>query len=268
MSSRRPNENWPKAQSQAGDSGGIRNRRANSSSMRPSKAVATADKRRRRQHASSHALSPNLSRQEHGPAARRWPAGSPPRQSAHRPRGRQSHLDAALRPAAGGQRVRLRPQRQAADASGAARLAGRRVDGAWLEHEAHASADRDQQRLSHAIAKPRDESPNAAARPGQSLCGGCTSRAHGSRSGARQHAVRGRRARSRRWAGRSSDSKHAADLPRAASTFATTARKMQSRSWRCSTAPTPPSAIAAARRRAAAGAGAGQQRSVRRIEPA
>ena len=55
----------------------------------------------------------------------------------------QSHLDSAHGPAAGTDRLRLRSQRDAADASRATRLARCRADRKRLEHETHPSADRD-----------------------------------------------------------------------------------------------------------------------------
>ena len=94
-------------------------------------------------------------------ALARWIADK--RQPADRPRGHQPHLAAAFRPGHRAERVRFRPQRPAAVPSRPARLAGRRVHGARLEHEADAPADRHQQRLPHGFdARRRQRRPSTA----------------------------------------------------------------------------------------------------------
>ena len=75
---------------------------------------------------------------KHGPPGRAGAMDRRPQESADGPRRRQSHLDAALRQAARRHRLRLRPQGSRADASGIARLAGRRVDGQrWRMKHVH-----------------------------------------------------------------------------------------------------------------------------------
>ena len=92
------------------------------------------------------------------------------REPADGPGGGQSRLDAALRLAAGPDRLRLRPQRQAADASGAARLAGRRVHGSRLEPEGAAPADRDEPARTGCVSTAEDASDREPrGRPGQPL---------------------------------------------------------------------------------------------------
>ena len=92
-------------------------------------------------------------------------------ESADRTGGDQPHLDAPFRQPIGGQRVRLRTQRQTSDASGIARLAGRRADGAGLAHEGHPSAVGHQRRLSNAIGRRRAR-PTGPPIPRTSSCGG------------------------------------------------------------------------------------------------
>ena len=73
------------------------------------------------------------------------------RQSADRARGHQSYVAAPFRQAAGAHGVQLRPEWQAAHASGTAGLAGGRVHGSQLGHEGHSSADGHLQHVSHAV---------------------------------------------------------------------------------------------------------------------
>ena len=71
---------------------------------------------------------PALEVRQARPAGERpWPTGSPRRQSAHGPGDGQSHLATALWPGHRRHAERFRLQRRAADAPGAARLAGERV---------------------------------------------------------------------------------------------------------------------------------------------
>ena len=88
------------------------------------------------------------------------PAGSRTREPADGPRGRQPSVGPPLRPRDRADGQRLRPQRPAAVAPGAARLAGRRTHGPRLEHEGDPSPDRHQRRPTGRIRGPtRPTSP-------------------------------------------------------------------------------------------------------------
>ena len=113
-------------------------------------------------------LTPGLSGDEHRPPARPGPLDHRPRQPADRPRGRQPDLDAALRHAPGPDRVRLRPQRQAADPSPPCSTGwpSSSMDQGW-QHEADPPPDRHQRRLPDAVGQRRTERPEPRPRPGE-----------------------------------------------------------------------------------------------------
>src|SRR5690606_13306072 len=92
-----------------------------------------------------------VSHAEHGPAFGTRQVDHSPRPPTHTARGDQSHLDATLRPAAGGIGFRFWPQRKNADASRAARLAGGRIRRKRLADETHSPVNGHQWCLSQAI---------------------------------------------------------------------------------------------------------------------
>ena len=75
-----------------------------------------------------------------------WPAGWSPAEPADRPRLRQPPVEAHLRPGPRSHAGRLRLAGRLADASGTARLAGRRVRRQRLGRQAHGPADGDSRR--------------------------------------------------------------------------------------------------------------------------
>jgi hypothetical protein len=135
-------------------------------------------------------LTPVYPPHQHGPADGPGALDRRHGQPADRPGRRQPPLGLALRPAAGGDDLQLRPQRPAAQPPGIARLLGRRADGQRLAHEGPAPPDRHERRLPHALAPGRPGRAEPQGRPGQPAAVALPRGADGGGGRARQPATR------------------------------------------------------------------------------
>ncbi len=126
-----------------------------------------------------------VSADQHRPALGAGQMADRSAEPAARSSGRQSRLDAAFRPALGADRVRLWPERHAAEPPGTARLAGRGTGRARLEPQAPAPLDRHLRDVSPVVFRRRRRGPDTGPRCGEPMLLAGQSGPHGGPGAAR-----------------------------------------------------------------------------------